>query len=1281
MTAIDTPESAPALAREALARETLAPYVPRFVVDWARHHDGESWRVVEGSLLSADISGFTALSERLAAMGRAGAEELTDLLNRCFDHMIATAAAFGGDVLKFGGDALLILFTGAGHATRACAAAVGMRTGIAKPLMSARAGRVRLRMSQGIHSGAFTSFLLDGTHRELLVTGPGATATVACESAANAGEIMLSHDAAALVDKAWLGDERPDGWVLRRRTISVDEVIDLAGDGLATVDLHRFVPEAQREQIAAGVRGEHRQATIAFVKFAGTDALIEREGPGALAERLARVNDVLTAAADENGVHRLATDVYPDGGKFILTAGVPSSSGHDEDDMLHTLRRLLDSDPPLDLRVGVNRGPVFVGDLGSGTRRTFTVMGDAVNLAARLMQKAASNELVASRAVLERADSRFATVELEPFFVKGKSQAIAASVVHEVQLATRVVDESEHAPFVARETELARLRAALDAATAGKAYPVEIVGEPGIGKSRLMEEFKRRARPPAMLTITCGQYLRSTPYLAVRPLLRTLAGIPGDADRVDAGERLQALVTDVAPALLPWLPLLAIPFDADVAATPEAERIAPEFRRARLERALIDLLAVVMPATGVLFVEDAHWLDDASHGLLVELVGTDRRGSWLTIWTRRPGADVLPANVHVERIDLTPLGASDADELARVLAEEHHGLAPTDVAALAERAGGNPLFVIELVAAAAERGSTEALPDSIEQLLTSRIDTLGPHDRLLLRDASVLGARVDTFVLAEAIDDESIRAVDRWDPLNAFVAPDEGANMRFRHALFRAAAYEGLSYRRRVYVHSAVGEVIERHATDPQAVAGLLSLHFDACADHERAFRYSLMAGDDARAKYANVEAAEFYLRALRNAADAGVPPEEIAAVAEALGDASELLGRYNEADVAYARARKDTSDPVTFVRLLRKQATLRERGSRYTQAVRWLGRARRQALGDNDAGAQDENLIDIAIIYSGVRYRQGRYAESIEWARRAEADARRTGDRRNLAHALHLIDLALLSYPASQRGNESREALDIYEELDDLVGQTSVLSNLALEAHQAGRWDEAVTLNRRSQRVAEQAGDVGSAALALCNLGEVLCDQGRLDEARAALRESMRIARAANYQILIAATTLYLGRTEARAGNTVEALELLDDALARFRAMNAPSFVLDAQVHQAECLVALGRSADALALTDAVIDGIGQGEHDPSLRSALYRARARALFAACDIEGAASAIAHARHLAELADAPSEVAASLVTAADIAEVTGAPAEPLRAEAARIFATLGVLGSEAQLLEQ
>ena len=166
---------------------------------------------------------------------------------------------------------------------------------------------------------------------------------------------------------------------------------------------------------------EHRRVTVAFVHFDGTDALLESAGPQAVADYLDQLVTDVQDAVDRHGVTFLGTDIDHDGGKIILVAGAPSTSGDDEENMLVALREVMDKQRHLEVRVGVNRGPVFVGDIGPSYRRTFTVMGDTVNLAARLMAKAAPGQILATPEVLERSRSEFVATPVAPFYVKGKA--------------------------------------------------------------------------------------------------------------------------------------------------------------------------------------------------------------------------------------------------------------------------------------------------------------------------------------------------------------------------------------------------------------------------------------------------------------------------------------------------------------------------------------------------------------------------------------------------------------------------------------------------------------------------------------------------------------------------------------------------------------------------------------------------------------------------------------------------------------------------------------------
>ena len=1251
----------------------LRPYVPRLVLDWGRRHPDTNHLVATGTLLSADLSGFTALSERLASLGRAGAEELTDVLNQCFTGMISAASRHGGDVLKFGGDALLIWFDGTDHTARACAAATLMRQVVSRPVQSARTAQVRLKISQGMHSGEFTFFLLRGGHAELVISGRAVTRTVGCESDAAANEILLSHDAARQVDPAWLGTARDAGVPLRRRIIDLDSWVDLEPIVADRAELGGYLANAQIEQIEAGVEGEHRAVTVAFCGFAGADALLESHGPGEVAARIEALGVEIGRALYQHGPHWLASDVYADGGKAILTAGAPSSSGHDENDMLLALRQILDADVGLDVRAGVNRGPVFVGALGSSSRRTFTVMGDAVNLAARLMQKARPGQLIASSAVLDRSATRFGLVELEPFLVKGKSEPIRASVVGRILGERDAIAPSTGATsFAGRDGELGVLSDALSAAGVGPGRAVEIVGEAGIGKSRFVAEFLGRHPGVRVHQLSGGQYVRSTPYLALRKLVRSVAGIAPDADPVEAGRLLTSFVAEAAPSVAQWLPLLAIPFDAEVASTPESDRIAPEFRRAALQRALLELLGAVLTTPGVLVVEDAHWLDDASRELLVEIVNARDLHRWLVLVLCRPGGMILPEGSGVELLQLGPLSSDDVGQLATAIIDERGGLGPTEIHAVIDRAGGNPLFAIELAAAVAEQGSIDALPESLEGMMTSRIDTLAPSDRRLLRDASVLGAVVDVGLLAAALEDPGLTDLRRWEPLDPFLVAD-GATLRWRQNLSQAAAYAGLSFRRRVRVHRAVGSLIE-DSGGGVATAGLLSTHFDRADDHERACRYSLVAGDDARAKYATVEAMEFYGRALRHAGGAGLPSDEVARVAEAYGAVGELLGRYDDADRAFRLARANTVDPVDQVRLLLKHAVLRERTASYPAALSWCTRARSLA---GDAPEQIDNRIEVDLVEGGVRYRQGRYRDCVRATRSAADLARQIGERRRLAHALDLTDLALIYWKEGAHDHEPGESLRLYEEVGDLVGQSSVLNNLGIAAYQEGRWDEAVALYERSMSASEQAGDMMGMATAQFNTGEILHDQGRVDEARQMLTGAARVFRSSRYTIGVGVTILHLGRTEQRAGDPARALALFDEALAVFSSISASSLVVDTRVRRVEALVAAGRHDEAVTEGEELRVEITGGGSDPLLWTALMRSMGEAWSAIGEVDRALAALDDSVERAVAVGATYEEAESRRVRAEVLDRHGRPgASEDRSRASEVFARLAIVDREA-----
>jgi class 3 adenylate cyclase len=521
-----------------------------------------------------DISGFTSLSERLARRGgREGAEQLADAIGSCFERLLTVAYDHGGSLLKFGGDALLLLFDGEGHVERGCRSAIDIRARLAE-MRSDRAGgaRIRLRMSVGVHSAAFELFVVGRSHRELLIAAPAATEVVRMEKQAGTGEIVISLATAALLPRACLGAVKGAGRLLR----TAPQVTgDAAAESAWVPDpdaVTRALSTELRAHVLAGPQApEHRIAAVAFVRFEGTDALIAAEDLDAATAAVDELVTVVQAAADEMQICFLGSDIDADGGKLILTAGAPRAYGDEDERLLLALRRVVDAGTTLPVRIGVHRGPLFAGDIGPWYRRTYTVMGDVVNVAARLMAKAPPRAIYATAAVVAHSPTRFAETTLAPPVVKGKTHPVETVAIGPA-LGRRGGAEvvPVRFPLIGREDELLELERALDDASRGRGRLIDLVSEPGIGKSRLMEEVRDRSEDVRILHSTCEAYTAATPYSTASDLIRKLLDLAlGDPDELVL-ERLRGSVAADDPALLPWLPLLAIAAGTTAASTPSS---------------------------------------------------------------------------------------------------------------------------------------------------------------------------------------------------------------------------------------------------------------------------------------------------------------------------------------------------------------------------------------------------------------------------------------------------------------------------------------------------------------------------------------------------------------------------------------------------------------------------------------------------------------------------------------------------------------------------------------
>ncbi|HEX7035217.1 MAG TPA: adenylate/guanylate cyclase domain-containing protein [Pseudomonadales bacterium] len=1249
----------------------LSRHIPELAIDWIGRCPERRWQQLDGTLCFADVSGFTALAERLAQRGRVGSEELVETLGAVFATMLGIARERGGTLLKFGGDALLLFFQGDDHPVQAANAAVEMRQALRRAARIPTAvGPLRLSMSVGLHSGPAHFFLVGTTHRELIVLGPAVERVLEAERAAGVGEIVASPEAAAALPRRAF-KARADGrlalrWVKATAAPCGPRPCARADERV----LRTLFPEALGTYLAPGApEPQHRMACIAFVRFSGTDALLAEAGADATADALQRtLGPVQEVLADER-LSLLTVDVERDGGKLFLATGVPYVQRDDEGAMLRALRRILDLELPLRLRIGVNRGHVFAAEVGDAVRAAFSAMGDTTNTAARISAATPPGRLFAMPSVLDESLTRFAVTPAGPLALKGKKAPV---VVYDVGAEQGLRDREglAVAQFIDRAAELARLREAIADLAGGAGRLISVVGEAGIGKTRLLTEATAGLPGDEVLSVRAEPYGSSSAYRMFRDPLRRLLGIePGDTAAA-MRERLIATVTACCPDLLPMASLIADVVQVPVEPSAEVSAIEPRFRPERTRAAVTALLEALRPGRWIIVVDDAHWCDEASARLLEQIARVCLARPWLMLVARRAEESELDLR-EGDVVTLGPMPEAAIRKLVRI-ATEAAPLRPYETEAIVRRAGGNPLFAEEILRAMRNTGSLEAVPESLEAVVAAQVDALDPPAQRVLQYASVLGRSFTTAVLESVLNETGCP----FDPgqlqrLQEFLIADGESRLRFRSGLLRDTVYQRVSYRMRRRLHETAGDVMERRADDPALVADALALHYARSGNVAKTWRYGRIAGDRARAKYANADAARFYelaLDAARRLPDAD--PAECIRVWRELGYARLDAGRLEDALESHRRALKLAGHaPLLRAEALYHLAKTKDYRGAFSSALRDLTQGRRLLEPLSDARAA-ELSAGIEALRAMLLISLDRPLEALEQARRAREVAGRVGDRSSLASALMTEALARLRLQGPGDGSGLREALAIFEDLGAVHSQAVVQGNLGMMAAIAGRWREAADWFRGAEALYLRCGDAVDAAVVAKNLGELLLSQGRLDEAEEELREALRVMRACDWPEGIGIVQTQIGHLLIERGQLTEADELLARTSAEFLDMKQPGSALEATLLRAAGRLLADEPEAALALLGEALRTAGEELGMQKPRLALLKALA--LAQAGRFDQALAECADGLESALVFGLPYEEGLLGQAAVDIAGAVGRPPEEAAAASARRLADLGVV---------
>lgn len=942
--------------------ELLASYVPKLIQNRVIANpapiESPVAEELQAAILFADISGFTLLTERMAEKGPTGVETLARILNEYFGQLIDIIHDYGGDVVKFAGDAVIAVWPVVPDiaisetVSRAdqwqwtmraaeCALEVHQR------LTNYKVEDAHLYLKLAVSLGRINTVHVGGVFNrwEFLITGAPLVELGLANNLAKAGEILITPSAWKLIrndsNAQSIEFELKDAIAQGGRLESLNKPSSIFSspkkpvipDG-AENSLRPYIPGAVINRLTAGQSSwiaELRRVTVLFINLPDIDQDTALESAQDIARLIQR-----SVYHYEGSINKINVD---DKGITIVAAlGLPPFS-HEDDPARGVQAALMIRRELTTLRVpsyiGITTGRIFCGSVGNDLRREYTIIGNAVNLSARLMGAASTqDELIAKHVVpilCDRLtyDSAKEAVEFEtlpPQHVKGRTEPV--EVFHALEIKKSVVRSKTE--LIGRQEEKTLMAGALQELSRGAPHQTLVLqGEAGIGKSRLFEDLIRQAETlDVKMFVGNGDPIeKASPYHAWRPIFHQIFDIADSLANEDFTEAPQTVIEDkvlaklveIDPDLVRYAPLVDVVLPIAIPDNELTSAMSGEIRGGNVRELLTRLLAFEASQSPMLIVmEDLHWFDSASWALLVD-VQQKVRPLFLALNTR-PLADPIPAQfkqiLDIPGTRLLRLEAMKLDDVEALVCQRLgvKSVPPMLSRLIREKSEGHPFFAEELAYALRDSGilmienqecrvhsrflnfEDLTLPDTLQAAITNRIDSLNPSQQLTLKVASVIG-RIFAFRLLQAIhpieaDKSALHDyMATLTRLSLTLIESEAPDLAyiFKHAVTQEVAYNLMLFSQRRLLHQAVAEWIEKnYEKNLEAYYALLAHHWSQAADPSEALQdghalhkaveYLEKAGEQAIQNYANQEAVQFFSQAL--ALDKKITGPEVGLVA-----------------------------------------------------------------------------------------------------------------------------------------------------------------------------------------------------------------------------------------------------------------------------------------------------------------------------------------------------------------------------------------------------------------
>jgi class 3 adenylate cyclase/tetratricopeptide (TPR) repeat protein len=1150
--------------------------VPRLILsqDTTREHNG----TFTGAVLYIDMSGFTKLTTALMHHGDEGAETLSGILNGLFEPIIGEIEGAGGFVSTFAGDAATAVFP---DISVDSAARVGLkiqRIFDANHLQHTPAGEFPVEARVGLGYGSLEWGTIHGDKRSTYyLRGTGIEEAAAAQERCAAGEVLAAPGAASAAADGVDLETRDDGFSKvsaardtagrRNPGAGVDAATGAADNRGA--DNHNLT-EAQKRYIPVdalpvGTDGEFRTVASVFI------TLGELSDHHQTADTVRPILDL----AEEYGGYFNLLDFGDKGPVALILFGAPVAR---EDDVERGRNFALEASRALGDRgrIGLAQGTVFAGFVGAWSRSTYTALGASVNLASRLATGAEWGQAVTAGEAAERLQQSHNLSEVYRRLYKGFTSELPVYCLTEESTPGSRNEE----PFVGRSQPLDELRKAIELMLRGEAPAWYVLGEAGVGKTRLaLRAVENFADSATVVHLDVDTILRKSmnPLPRLVRVALSAAGIEaGNTEGFETTDRFISWIESngATPSQVEELRRSASGLLSLLGSAPSDSlynRLDPEGRFELVSSAvatLVEALAPIQPV--IMIVDNAHALDADSRGILSRIVGSRRTGDTglATVFVGRGEASASPFGIEATTGDdrIMLLRGLSPEEIRGIVSHIIGGPAGDSlVDFVLRRVGTNALYISELARYLAQHRllvrtdsgyevSTEeiSLPTGINALLVARVDSLSPKVKEAAQAAALLGGEFDPVVLEKLVaGGDSFQAILDAGTEAGLWAPSDDGYYRFTQDLVREAMEQMQLASTAKHLHSRAAALLEQlHPNDPSLNADL-AYHYVRADMRDKACDALRRAADYAIANFKNEKALEF-LEKLQEYEQR--VPERIAAYKD-IASVYELTGRWKEAadTLVYAVGLSVVSvDLAVRGRLLTNLGEIYRKQSETATAIKILTQARQLAEKVGDKATYAEALIHLG----QSQWSQGDYGAALALFDEALSTATEIDDLRLEALALYYQGVV---YRDQNRYDEAdanfRRAYDLFDQIGDDRLSTYPLYDLGVVRLYQGEIEEAKEYFERALAVYRRIGYQSGSSAATLNLGVLRDRRGDFAGAIRYYEEARKMAEQINEQMAIGYTLFSIGATYYKMGDNRKSLAYLKDSFASLKRLGAKGY------------------------------------------------------------------------------------------------------------------------------